>query len=472
MRTLLFAALAIACVRSPAPCDAAITTIVNNGPPSNRVDVVFLGDGYTQSDLTAGAYDGHIQSYVNYMFGPGGALNDPFDRYAKFFNIHKIDLVSSQSGADKPAQGIFVNTALDAAYGSSGLERLLTISTTKANTARNQNLVGTGITADMQLAVVNSTQYGGSGGSWAVFAGGNGSAHEIALHELGHSFSNLADEYTDLSGSYTGSEPTEPNATKSATGAKWSRWSGFDDPRGSNLDISVFQGAKRYPTGAYRPSLNSKMRSLGQPFDAVSREAFILDIYDFVNPLDDWLANSAPITDGQFWVDIVDSAVQAVQWYVDGSLIAAATSEMFDAAAMGLSPGNHTVRARVYDRALDHVQQGGLLDLVRKDLSQLEQSITWTLSVAEPLPGDFNADGVVDVLDLTAWNMHFGQSPASAVEGDGDADGDVDGADFLIWQRGLTVGMEGSVQQVPEPAALAVAWLAIACFAKRPVGRP
>jgi hypothetical protein len=319
----------------------------------------------------------------------------------------------------------------------------------------------------MDLTVVNSTKYGGSGGSWAVFAGGNSSAHEIALHELGHSFSHLADEYADLSGAYTGNEPSEPNATKSATGAKWSHWIGFDDPRGSNLDINVFQGAKRYPTGVYRPSLNSKMRTLGQPFDAVSRETFILDIYDFVKPLDGWLANSAPVTNGQFWVDAVDTVVQAVEWYVDGSLIAAATDEAFDTASLGLTPGDHTVRARVYDRVLDHVQDGGLLDLVRKDLSRLEQSVTWTLSIVAPLPGDFNADGAVDDLDLAAWSTHYGQSTASPAQGDGDADGDVDGDDFLIWQRGVGVGPAGNAQSIPEPGSLSLALLAVAYAARR-----
>ena len=438
---------------------AAVTTLVDNGPPSNRVDVVFVGDGYTQANLTAGVYDQHIQSYVSYMFGPGTTLNDPFDRYAEFFNVHKINVVSAQSGADKPSQGIFVNTALDAAYGSAGLDRLLTINNGKANTVRNQNLSGTGITADMQLAVVNDTKYGGAGGSWAVFAGGSGSAQEIALHELGHSFSNLADEYSDLGGAYVGGEPSEPNATKNAAGAKWSRWAGFDDPRGANLDVGVYEGAKRYPMGIYRPSSNSKMRSLGQPFDAVSREAFILDIYNFVDPLDGWLDNSTPIADGPLWVDLVDGVVQAVEWYVDETLVPGAGTETFDAAAWGFGPGDYAVRARVYDRVLDRVGVGGLLDLVRKDLGRLEQSVSWTLSIAPPLAGDFNADGLVDGADLADWGRNFGlEDVAQTADGDADGDADVDGADFLAWQQGVGAGGPGSgAAAVPEPAALASA---------------
>lgn len=459
MRMRLIALVTLAYVVTPAPCPAAVTTLVNNGPSTNRVDAVFVGDGYTQANINAGVYDQHIQSYVSYMFGPGTALNDPFDRYASFFNVHKIDVVSAQSGADKPSQGVFVNTALDATYDTSGVERLLTISNSKANAVRNQNLAGTGITADMQLAVINDPKYGGAGGSWAVFAGANSSAHEIALHELGHSFANLADEYSDLSGPYTGGEPSEPNATKNASGAKWARWAGFDDPRGSNLDIGVFQGAKRHSTGAYRPSSNSKMRSLDQPFDAVSREAFILDVYDLVDPLDDWLDNGALVVATPLWVDLVDPAVQAVQWFVDDVLIPGAISETFDAMQFGFGPGDYAIRARAYDRVLDHVGQGGFLDLVRKDLARLEQNVSWALSIVAQ-PGDFNGNGVIGGDDLAAWGGSFGlQEIAQTADGDADEDADVDGHDFLIWQQNVT---GAAVQPVPEPRALAIGLIAAA----------
>ena len=74
------------------------------------------------------------------------------------------------------------------------------------------------------------------------------------------------------------------NVTKLATG-KWDPWLGFIDSRNSDLNIGAFEGAV-YSTGLYRPSLNSKMRALNRPFDAVSREAFIHDIYQYVDPLD------------------------------------------------------------------------------------------------------------------------------------------------------------------------------------------
>src|SRR5690606_1525534 len=128
------------------PVAAALTTLIDTGPSANRVDIVFLGDGYTQANLNAGVYSSHVDGYLDYMFGPS-ALADPFPRYRNFFNAHAIEVVSNQSGADQPPNGTYYDTALDAAYFSNGTERLLTVNTAKTNTQRNQGLAGTGVTA-------------------------------------------------------------------------------------------------------------------------------------------------------------------------------------------------------------------------------------------------------------------------------------------------------------------------------------
>ena len=66
------------------------------------------------------------------------------------------------------------------------------------------------------MVTVNDSQYGGSGGDYAVFAGGNGEAHEIALHELSHAFSDSADEYVTINGSYSGPEPAAVNVDQTS----------------------------------------------------------------------------------------------------------------------------------------------------------------------------------------------------------------------------------------------------------------
>ena len=96
----------------------------------------------------------------------------------------------------------------------------------------------------MKLVTVNDTKYGGSGGSFAVYAGGNSSAPELAMHELGHSFSNLADEYEGNTGAYFGPEPAEVNVTKDAGGAKWSHWLGYEQPGIGT--IGAYEGGRYY----------------------------------------------------------------------------------------------------------------------------------------------------------------------------------------------------------------------------------
>ena len=80
----------------------------DNGPSSNRVDIVFLGDGYTSAQF--GVYQSHIGAMMSHLFDDG---QDPFPRYRNYFNAHRIDVISEQSGADDPTAGLFVNTAFE-----------------------------------------------------------------------------------------------------------------------------------------------------------------------------------------------------------------------------------------------------------------------------------------------------------------------------------------------------------------------
>ncbi|MDP6045950.1 MAG: M64 family metallopeptidase [Phycisphaerae bacterium] len=368
--------ISAACLLLAATYAQGVVTVINNGPSANRVDVVFLGDGYTAADHAAGTYTTHINSYLNYMFA-NTTNSDPFYRYRNYFNVHRIDVTSNESGADKPLDSIYVDTALDASYSwGGGVERLLYVNGSKANAARNASLAGASFSAEMQFVTVNDAKYGGGGGSYAVYAGGNGSAYEVAMHEMGHSFDNLADEYGGSAGPYAGGEPSEVNVTKNSTGAKWSQWLGYNQP-GIGV-IGAYEGARYYNTGLYRPSNNSKMRSLNQPFDAISREKIILDIYALVDPLDAWRDNSLPLTDpGDLFVERIDDSVIDVEWFVNGAPVAGAAGETFDLLDFGYGAGLYDVEARAYDpTAFDPVD-----GWVRMNASELEQTIAWDVTL-------------------------------------------------------------------------------------------
>ncbi|MEM8679757.1 MAG: M64 family metallopeptidase, partial [Planctomycetota bacterium] len=361
-----------------------VTTVVNNGPSTNRIDLIFVGDGYTAGQIETD-YAGHVQEELDYLFN--GAFRNPFPRYENFFNAHRVNVISNESGADQPPLNIFRDTALDATYWTGNIERCLYLDTGKANQAVGAALAGTGIDIDARLGLVNDTKYGGCGGQWAVYAAGNSSAADIGVHELGHSLGGLADEYFSP-GFYNGPEPSSVNLTANPDSGKWDRWVGYNDPDTPIGPIGYYEGGGYHQFGLFRPSVNSEMRNLFRPFDAVSREQFIRRFYQEVDPLDAWSANGSALSGNELvWVDPVDAAVIGIEWSLNGSPLGI-TDDNVDLAQLGLPAGNHQLQARAYDTILDHSFTGSSLDWWRlEDTSLLEQTITWNISIATD--GDF-----------------------------------------------------------------------------------
>jgi hypothetical protein len=330
--------------------------------------MVFLGDGYTASQITTN-YTSDIQKYLSYIFDDS-ALTQPLGRYEKFFNIWAVDVVSNQSGADDPSAGIVRDTALDATYRFDGVtQRLLYVNETKANAAMNAALSGTGFTGEMRYVLVNDTQYGGGGGFYGVYAAGNNSARDVALHEIGHSFAGLADEYDDnnpnVISTYTGAEPSQVDVTKNSTGAKWAEWLGYNDPVLGV--VGAYEGGLYNDRGIYRPTFDSKMRDLDRPFDPIARQAFIHKFYQFVDPLDSYDDNTGTkVNVKTLSVKVIDPAVINVDWTVDGQIFAN-SGQVFSFANHGLGNGTYTVTARAYDPT----------DWVRDSRNDLEETVTW-----------------------------------------------------------------------------------------------
>jgi hypothetical protein len=368
------------------------------GPNSNRIDIIFVGDGYLAEDLST-VYVQHTQAMLNHMFNEG---EDPFPRYRNFFNVYRVNVVSKERGADVPPLGIFRDTALNAKYYYDGItERLLSIDPVRGLQEILAAIQGTDVKAEMIFATINDSKYGGSGGLFANYAGGNYFATEVALHEVGHSFAKLADEYTyGGPASYTGSEPVEANVTKDPTGNKWAEWLGYNQP-GIGI-IGAYEGAKYSTQGLYRPSLDSKMRSLGQPFDAVSREQFVEGFYRLVRPLDTFLDNQQTLVDPSLlWVDSIDPSVISFQWFVDGTLIPGATGESFDLLAHGFKAGEYRVRARAYDpTGFDPIN-----GWVRGDARSLEQFVDWNVRVTVPEVGPATLVGIATISFLFACRL-------------------------------------------------------------------
>ncbi|MEQ8850858.1 MAG: M64 family metallopeptidase [Phycisphaerales bacterium] len=393
------------------PTVLGVSTPERGGAPSNRVDIVTVGDGYTAAELMT--YRRNAGDAVEAFLG-----EPPFDIYRDYFNVHIVDVVSNESGVDNdPVQGVNRDTALDMAYWTSGIERLLGVSVGKAWAAASA-----APDVDLILAVANSSKYGGAGytsADIATVAGRNAFAADIAIHEFGHSLGDLADEY-DYGGTTTWSGPEFPDRNVSilnasqmaAANAKWAAWLGENNPMWDG-NHGTYEGATYHEFGAYRPTNNSMMRSLGRPFNHPSAEGLIIEIYSLVDAIDD--ASPATALSGSEVLFVTPMAPighsLSIQWFLDGDPIVGADDPTLDLSTLPLS-GRHTIDVEVTDET----------PLVRDDAARdavMTGRRQW--SVAAPdCPGDATGDGEVDFDDLNAvLNAWGGDDEDADLTGDG-----------------------------------------------------
>jgi hypothetical protein len=160
--------------------------------------------------------------------------------------------------------------------------------------------------------------------------------------------------------------------------------------------------------------------------------------------------------------------VIAVDWYVNDQMVASNYGESFNLADFVTNAGTYVVRANSYDRILNHVGDGSLLDLVRVGLDALQQSVAWTVDFVPRLPGDYNSDRVVDALDYSVWKANFGSG--SNLVADGNQDGIVNLADYNVWRDNLgrrSLTLRTGSEFVPEPNSLCLVVIAIFCLQRR-----
>jgi hypothetical protein len=371
------AAVALFCLAGATAARAEpVTTIRANGLSSNRIDIAVLGDGYTAAEIASGKYASDVETAIAGLFA-----EEPYREYQRYFNVHRIDVTSIESGADHPSQGIFRDTALDAAYDCFGVQRLICVNVSAVNEVLTASIDAPS-EREVILVIVNDPQYGGSGGSVAV-ASTHTSAVELVLHEVGHSFALLADEYFPDVNCNASIEPAEANATRetSRSAIKWHLWIDPSTPiptSGTTETPGLYTGAKYCQSGLYRPTFNSKMRSLGRPFGAINAEAHVTRIYNFVTPLDTSLpaASSFTVARGQSRPASVTTPqpfthALTVTWTVDGAASGSGTSFVLD--TTDLPVGQHTMAVTVVDET----------SVVRNDPDQLLRATrTWQVTVS------------------------------------------------------------------------------------------
>ena len=197
-------------VVAPGPADPEIKifTSLYSGDPNIKADVAIIGEGYTSEEEQK--FQDDLKRFTEVFFRA-----EPCRSYKDRFNIRGVLKYSEDSGVDEPRAEIDKNTAVNASFNALGSERYLL-------TEDNKSLrdIAGHVPYDALYIMVNHSRYGGGGiyNFYCVYTSDNMNSDYLMVHEFGHSFFGLADEYYTSSTAYNDfyspeHEPAEPNIT-------------------------------------------------------------------------------------------------------------------------------------------------------------------------------------------------------------------------------------------------------------------
>jgi hypothetical protein len=209
-----------------------VQTLLTSGDPHNKVDLVFLGDGYTKSEMKKFKKD--VKHFADRLFAAS-----PFDKNKNKFNVWFIETPSSDSGIDEPRQNIWKNSLFGCSYNSFDSERY--VLTFENKTIRD---IAALAPYDQIYIIFNTERYGG-GGIFNLYSTcystdkGETSywwPDYVFVHEFGHAFAGLGDEYYTSDVAYNefyplDVDPWEPNVGIRQNGQiKWQNMMEKDTP--------------------------------------------------------------------------------------------------------------------------------------------------------------------------------------------------------------------------------------------------
>jgi hypothetical protein len=204
--------------RAPPPASTSVWTVFENGPAAQKVDLLIIGEGYTREQLPK--FHGDVTRLVGTLFA-----QEPFKSRKNDFNVRAVDLPAAESGINRPNAGVFRRTPISAEYNVFDSERYVL-------TLDNRALRDAASAAPYEFIeiLVNDKTYGGGGifNDQATASVDSAFSDYVFVHEFGHHFAALADEYYTSDVAYeTGAadlpEPWEPNVTalKDPATLKW-----------------------------------------------------------------------------------------------------------------------------------------------------------------------------------------------------------------------------------------------------------
>ena len=291
---------------------ARLVTVQETGPPSERLNLIVMCDGYLLEEMDQCAADVDRNQAVQWSV-------EPFRTYRHYVNVYRLEIVSGESGVrcdpdedggpdpDKitPLRMVFSNGCVDplargtvynGSFGSGGGpdDGVSPTGAQQRNFYLNEYVApALGIPANAQnlqtLAIFNTFTYGGIGGTHATTSGGSPQGPLISLHELGHSLGSMQDEYPYSArpnpgpphgnfepGSFHHTRMTSEDMTANET--KWWRWLGEESLAGGTIraaDPDGYESGLYRGSNVWRPSQHSIMRWIGFHWDQPGREHMV-----------------------------------------------------------------------------------------------------------------------------------------------------------------------------------------------------
>lgn len=247
------------------PQQADVLKVVDNGPARNHVDLVFIPEGYTAAEKEK--FNSDVRRMCGYLFA-----ESPFRENQQKFNVTAVWAPSDESGTDVPGEHIYRNTRFNSTFYTFDLPRYLTTSDMKPVYD-----AAAGVPWDQLFVLVNTDRYGGGGfyNFLSVSSADHPQTPQVLVHEFGHGFAGLGDEYYNSEVAYEDFynlriEPWEPNLTTLVNfDAKWknmlSASTPVPTPRNSKYQhtVGVFEGGGYMSRGIYSPADDCRMKSNG-----------------------------------------------------------------------------------------------------------------------------------------------------------------------------------------------------------------
>lgn len=318
-------------VRAHAPAPAPVLDLHVSGEPARKVDLVILGDGYSAAEAEKFKADAKRLTETLFTYSP-------FRERAGDFNVRGMAPPAIQSGVNRPSNGTFRYSPSGTTYDAFRAERYVLA----FDNAGMREIIQH-VPYEFIVILGNSETYGGGGiyGLYSTVAADSGWAGYLFVHELGHHFAALADEYYTSDAVYEATaerpEPWEPNVTAlhdpeqlkwahlltpgTALPTAWpkSEFEAFqrenqarraklraenrpesemnqlfrdeqswvtqlfeDHPDGNHV-TGAFEGANYAATGYYRPEMNCTMFTRHEHFCSVCSEAIVAIIDQYTD---------------------------------------------------------------------------------------------------------------------------------------------------------------------------------------------